>query len=82
MDTLELRKKVLKSLAVVDEKFLKMVDALHDSYTQNQNLDFFEELPIEIQEILLLSRNQAETGKTKLHKDVMKSFRKKYNFAG
>ena len=34
MGTIELRKKWIKSIAKVDERFLRMVDALYDSYAK------------------------------------------------
>ncbi|WP_452228393.1 MULTISPECIES: addiction module protein [unclassified Lacinutrix] len=36
MEAVELRKKWLQSIAKVDERFLRMVDALYESYITNE----------------------------------------------
>lgn len=81
MGTIELRKKLIQSIATVDERFLRMVDALYKSYTQGQeDPDFFDELPLEIQSLLAESLEQIEKGEVATHKEVVENFRKKYNF--
>ncbi|MBL4887628.1 MAG: hypothetical protein JKZ03_04090 [Flavobacteriaceae bacterium] len=83
MGTIELRKKWIKSMTTVDERFLRMVDALYKSYTQEQEAtDFFDELPKEIQELLMESLEQVKRGEVIPHNKVMADFRKKYNITG
>lgn len=82
MGALELRNKLVEIINSSDERFLHMVNALHKSYQQNPDADFFTELPIEIQELLMESREQARSGKTRPHKEVMAEFREKYNISG
>ena len=79
METLELKNKLVAIInASSDEYFLNMVNTLHQKYQEKQTSDFFTELPLEIQEILLESRAQARKGKTRLHKEVMADFKAKY----
>lgn len=82
MGALELRNKLVEIINSSDERFLRMVNALHKSYQKNQDVDFFTELPTEIQELLMESREQARAGKTRSHKEVMADFRNKYNISG
>ena len=64
MGTVELRNKWKKAIGKVDDRFLRMVDALHETYTNDQ-VDFFDALPKEIQNLLLESK-----------KDIIKLFPK------
>jgi len=79
MKTLELRKKWIDSIAKVDERFLRMIDALYDNYSKNEQVDFFEELPNEIQEILLESRESIKRGEFFTHEDVIAESKSRYN---
>jgi hypothetical protein len=54
MGTVELRNKWKEAIGKVDDRFLRMVDALYETYSKDQ-VDFFEELPKEIQELLIES---------------------------
>lgn len=82
MEALELRNKLVDIINSSDERFLRMVSALHKSYNNKQDADFFTELPVEIQELLMESREQARQGKTRPHNEVMADFREKYNISG
>lgn len=79
METLKLRNKLVKIINSSDERFLLMVNALHKSYNEKEETDFFSELPSEIQELLMESRGQVRHGNTRDHKEVMDDFRLKYN---
>ena len=81
MSTVELRKEVINSLANVDERFLRMVRSLLKSYKEEE-IDSFEDLPTEIQELIMQSREQVRQGNVRPHAEVMADFRKKYNVAG
>lgn len=78
MEAMELRKKWIQSITKVDERFLRMIDDLYKSYSENK-MDFFDELPKEIQELLLKSRDEVKQGKVKPHEEVMAEFREKFN---
>ncbi len=78
MSVIKLRKEVINSLANVDERFLRMVRTLYRSYAQNE-VDTFENLPTEIQDILIQSRKSIKQGKVFSHKEVMNASRSKYN---
>lgn len=74
MSSTELRKKWIKSIVKVDDKFLRIIDSLYETYTQED-----DDLPIEIQEILIRSQKNIKEGNYFLHKDVMEKVRRKFN---
>lgn len=78
MGTIELKNKVVDIINSSDERFLRMVNALHKSYYQ-ETTDLFEELPLEIQELLMESIAQTDRGEVTPHAEVMAEVRKKYN---
>ncbi|QMU65465.1 MAG: hypothetical protein GKR88_15010 [Flavobacteriaceae bacterium] len=82
MSTAELRNKWQKSIHLVDDKFIRMIDTLYETYTKEDEVDFFDELPKQVQELLMISREQVKQGKVTPHKDVMAKYREKYNVAG
>ncbi|MDO1501887.1 hypothetical protein Q2T40_17270 [Winogradskyella maritima] len=77
----ELRDKLIRIIKTSDEKFLRMVNALHMHYANDETTDFYGELPHEIQDILMESRAQAQRGETRPHADVMQEYREKYGIA-
>jgi len=79
MSTIELRKKWIKSIVNVDDTFLQMIDALYQTYTQEEQ-GLFEDLPVEIQEILIKSQKNIEEGNYFLHEEVMEKVKQKFNF--
>ena len=82
MSTAELRNKWEKSISLVDDKFLQMIDALYETYIKEEEADFFDELPKEIQELLMERREDIKNGKFSTHEEVMAEVRKRYNIAG
>lgn len=82
MESIELKNKLVDIINSSDERFLRMVNALHNSYHLEQESDFFDELPTEIQELLMESRAQARRGEVRPHKEVMADFRKQYGITG
>jgi len=82
MGALELRNRLVDIIKSSDERFLRLVNELHKSYQKKHDVDFFTELPQEIQELLMESRVQARQKKTRTHEEVMDDFRKKYNSSG
>lgn len=80
METLELRKKWKKSITKVDERFLRMVDALYQSYTQNEQ-DAFNDLPDAAKQLIDQGLEDIKQGRIHSHEEVMSKFKKKYNLA-
>ncbi|MDA9303771.1 hypothetical protein N9Q03_01380 [Flavobacteriaceae bacterium] len=80
MGTVELRNKWKEAIGKVDDRFLRMVDALYETYSKDQ-VDFFEELPKEIQELLIESRENIKNGDFFTHEEVMSEVRKKFNIS-
>ncbi|WP_127845957.1 hypothetical protein [Psychroflexus aestuariivivens] len=79
MKIVELRDKWEKSISEVDDEFLLMIDALYERYNKEVKDDFFDELPKNVQDLLILSRKQAKEGKLASHQQVMEKYRNKYN---
>ena len=80
MGTVELRNKWKEAIGKVDDRFLRMVDALHETYTNDQ-VDFFDALPEEIQNLLLESKKDIKNEHYFPHEKVMEEARKKYNIS-
>ena len=81
MTKVDLKNKLIKIINSSDDTFLKLVNALHNSYQSNNKSDFFDELPSEIQDLLLESRNQVKKNKLHLHSDIIAEYREKYRTA-
>lgn len=79
MGIIELREKWKKSISKVDDEFLLMVEALYETYSKDLEDDFFDELPKEVQDLLVLSRKQAKQGKLTSHQETSEKYRKKYD---
>lgn len=77
MGTIELRNKWKEAIVNVDDRFLRMIDALHETYKKEE--DFFDEIPKEIQELLNESRKDIKEGKFSTHEEVMSEVKKKYS---
>jgi len=82
MGTVELKEIIKQYVNIADDKILRIVKAVFESYQKEEEIDFFDELPKEIQELLMESRLQAKQGKLTPHKEVMAKYRAKYNVAG
>ncbi|WP_299212975.1 hypothetical protein [uncultured Dokdonia sp.] len=82
MGTAELKDIVKQYVNIADDKILRIVKAVFESYQKDEEIDFFDELPEAIQDLLVESRLQAKQGKLTPHKDVMAKYRTKYNAAG
>lgn len=67
------------SISEVDDKFLLMADALYETYSKNSEDDFFDELPKEVQDLLELSRKEADQGKLTSHQTIREKYRKKFD---
>lgn len=82
MGTVELKDIVKQYVNIADDKILRIVKAVFESYQKDEEIDFFDELPEAIQDLLVESRLQAKQGKLTPHKDVMAKYRTKYNAVG
>ncbi len=79
MGTIELKKVITQYMDTADVEVLKMVKAIFESYQQKDNADFFDELPTEVQDLLVRSQQQAITGNRIIHADVMTKYRDRYS---
>ena len=79
MGTLELRNKWKESILNVDDRFLRMIEALHETYKKEE--DFFDEIPPQIQELLNESREDIKNGNFSTHEEVMNRVKEKYNIS-
>lgn len=80
METLDLRKKWMNSINKVDERFLRMLDALYESYVK-ENPDPIDELPELAKKLIDQGLEDVKQGRIYTHDDVMAEFRKKYDIA-
>lgn len=80
METIELREKWKRSITKVDERFLRMVEALYQSYTQNK-IDTYNNLPIITKQLIYQGLEDIKEGQIHSHEDVMSVFKKKFNLA-
>ncbi|MGX1022983.1 hypothetical protein [Flavobacterium sp. CS20] len=79
MDNTKLRAKWQKSISEVDEDFLILIDEIYESYRNHKPSDFFDNLPDDIQNLLLISKKQSDDHQTSPHSEVVKEIRAKYN---
>jgi len=77
MESVALKNKLIRIINASDDRFLEMVNALHQSYVADPE-DFYDELPTEIRELLAASSAQMQRGEVRPHNEVMADFRKKY----
>lgn len=80
METKELRKKWTRAITQVDDHFLRLVDALHESYSKNDS-GFFDDLPNEIKALLMESRDDIKNGNVFTHQNVMEEFNETYKIS-
>jgi len=78
MGSVELRNKWKETITKVDDRFLRMVDALYENYSKDE-VDFFDELPKEIQDLLIESKKDIKKGNFYTHEEVMREAKEKYN---
>jgi predicted transcriptional regulator len=78
MGVLELRKKWLESIKTVDERFLRIVDALYENY-EKQEMDSYDKLPNDVKRLIEKGLEDIKQGRVYSHNEVMDEFKKKYN---
>ncbi|MDQ5929744.1 MAG: hypothetical protein QG594_1525 [Bacteroidota bacterium] len=81
MGTIELKKAITQYMSTADVEVLKIVKAVFESYQHTDNADFFDELPNEIQDLLVMSQEQARVGNRIKHTEVVTRYREKYSVA-
>ena len=79
MKTRELKARLIKKIEAADDKVLLVVDQVLDNL-EHKPEDFFDNLPEEIQELLLKSINQIEDGQTYSQQQVREMTRERYGF--
>ena len=83
MGTLELRDIIDGYVKKADDKVLRIVKAVFESYQkEEEDIDSYDELPQAVKDILEESIAQADRGEVPPHIEVMAEFRKKYNVPG
>ena len=81
MGTVELKKMITQYMSTADDKLLKIVKAVFESYQKNKEIDFFDELPLEIQDLLIESRKDIKKGNYFSNADVVAEAKEKYNIS-
>lgn len=78
MSDLELRKKWRQSIKKVDDRFLRMVDALYENY-EKEEMDSYDKLPEAVKKLINRGLEDIKQGRVYSHDEVMAEFKKKYN---
>ncbi|WP_396602378.1 hypothetical protein [Algibacter sp. R77976] len=78
MGAVELKQIITQYLNTADEKVLKLVKAVFETYQEDKE-DFFDNLPKEVQELLKESKDDIKKGAFFTHEDVLDEFKEKYN---
>ena len=79
MEAFELREKWKKSITKVDDHFLRIIDELYQSYSQNEEEVF--NLPDIAKKLIDQGLEDIKEGRLHSHDEVMSSLKKKYNLA-
>ena len=83
MGTLELRDIIDGYVKKADDKVLRIVKAVFESYQkEEEDIDSYDELPQAVKDILEESIAQADRGEVTPRIEVMAEVRKKYNVPG
>ncbi len=79
METIKLREKWQKSISKVDDRFIRMIDALYKSYTSEENI--YDDLPEEAKHLIDQGLKDIEEGRIHSHENVLAEFKEKYNIS-
>ena len=60
MGTVELKNMITQYMSTADDKLLRIVKTIFETYQKSNEIDFFDDLPLEIQEILIESREDIK----------------------
>jgi hypothetical protein len=72
LEYIQLRDDLLKKL--IDTKDVNLLQKIKDIFNNNEEEDFFDELPKEVQDLILQSNEDIKEGRLIPHEDVMKRF--------
>ena len=81
MGTVELKNVIAQYMKNADDKILRIVKAVFETYQENTKADFFDELPKEIQELLLESRDDIKKGNYITNEEMVAEVKEKYNIS-
>jgi len=81
MGTVELKNVIAQYMRNADDKVLKIVKTVFETYQKNTKADFFDELPKEIQELLLESRDDIKKGNYITNEEMVAEVKEKYNIS-
>ena len=81
MGTVELKNVIARYMRNADDKVLKIVKTVFETYQKNTKADFFDELPKEIQELLLESRDDIKKGNYITNEEMVAEVKEKYNIS-
>lgn len=80
MSTAELRNKWQKSIQLVDDKFLRMIDSLYETYIHKDESNEVE-VPEIFQKLIEKGLEDSKAGRVRSHEEVMSGVRKRFNRA-
>jgi len=81
MGTIELKNVIAQYMRNADDKVLRIVKTVFETYQKNTKADFFDELPKEIQELLLESRDDIKKGNYITNEEMVAEVKEKYNIS-
>ena len=82
MGTVELRNTITQYLSKADDKVLRIVKAVFETYEkEEEEIDFYDTLPDVAKKLIEKGLKDVEKGSVHSHDEVMATFRKKYNIA-
>ena len=80
MEAIKLREKWQKSISKVDDRFIRMIDALYKSYASEEE-DVYDDLPKEAKYLIDQGLKDIEEGRIHSHENVIAEFKEKYNIS-
>ena len=78
MGTIELRNTITQYLSKADDKVLRIVKAVFETY-EEEEIDFSDTLPDVAKKLIENGLEDVKEGRVHSHHEVMQVFRKKYN---
>lgn len=81
METLELKNTIKQYLNTADEKVLRIVKAVFETYEEQKDIDFYDTLPDVAKKLIEKGLEDVKQGRIYSHKEVMAEFKEKYNIA-
>jgi len=79
MEAIKLREKWQKSISKVDDRFIRMIDALYKSYTSED--DIYNGLPEEAKYLIDQGLKDIKEGRIHSHENVIAEFKEKYKLS-